>query len=47
MLCICFMFLNLSRQIFAMDRSERQADEYIAPGVVFFYVFCVFKFLPV
>ena len=29
---------------FTMDRSGRQADEYIAPGVMFFYVFVCLSF---
>jgi hypothetical protein len=32
-------FLKVSRQIFTLDTFGRQADEYIAPGVMFFMFF--------
>ena len=39
-----FMFLKVSRQLFTLDTFGHQADEYIAPEVMFFYVFYVSMF---
>ena len=38
------MFLKVSRQLFTLDTFGHQADEYIAPEVMFFYVFYVSMF---
>ena len=37
-------FYKVSKQIFSLDTFSRQADEYITRGVMFFFVFYVFKF---
>jgi hypothetical protein len=38
-MCMFLCFFNLSRLFFTLDRFGQQADRYIAPGGMFFYVF--------